>query len=161
VIPLKHHLPKVPLIAIDKYLFKEPTAEFFDIMLIIEPDGAGNIVLYRPHAEPDAEYEELDMWYGAILDYVEDRDIKKAMLTNLINDTRLEITIHEKQLLGLTEEERDKRWIRRNLTPYYSVSVISRSEWLRRHIDEEKKDLMKYEKVLFYLLLGGSEKENT
>jgi len=123
-------------------------------MLIMDPDGTGNIVLYKLHAEPEAEYKELDMWYGSLLDYVEDPALKKIMLTNLINDTRYELAIHEKQLLGLTEEERNKRWIRRSLTPYYSVSVISRSEWLRRHIELEKKDLQKYEKMLFQLLLG-------
>ncbi|WP_282937557.1 hypothetical protein [Paenibacillus sp. RC67] len=120
----------------------------------METDGTGSRVHYRPHGEP-VPYEELDMWYGSLLEYIDNTDILKSMLVHLINDTRRDIRIYEEQLLGLPEEELAKRWVHRSLTPNYTISVPSRGEMLRRHIDEEKRDLRKYERMLYYLLIYG------
>ncbi|MCS7465010.1 hypothetical protein N0M98_33545 [Paenibacillus doosanensis] len=121
---------------------------------MVDADKVGDI-FYRPHEETDSAYMKLDIWYGSLLDYVSDYDLKKILLIHLINDTRRDIQMYEEQLLGLTEEELAKRWVRRSLTLYYTVSVPSRGEMLRRHIDEEKKDLRRYEKMLFWLLVYG------
>ncbi len=120
----------------------------------MEADGTGSRVHYRPHGEP-VPYMELDMWYGSLLEYIDNTDTFKSMLVQLINDTRRDIRIYEEQLLGLPEEELAKRWVHRSLTPNYTVSVPSRGEMLRRRLDEEKRDLRKYERMLFDLLIYG------
>ncbi|MBE1444843.1 hypothetical protein [Paenibacillus sp. OAS669] len=154
VILLKYFISKIPLQAIEKYIDIEPNAEFFDLLITIKADGTGSYVLYRPHGET-GPYKELDIWYGSLLEYIENIDILKSLLLHLINDTRRDIRIYEEQLLGLPEKELAKRWVHRSLTPYYTVSVPSRGEMLRRDIAEEKKDLRKYERMLFYLVVYG------
>ncbi|UQZ85542.1 hypothetical protein SK3146_04831 [Paenibacillus konkukensis] len=144
----------MPLQAIEKYITNESNSDFFDVMLTIDVYEVG-VILYRPHGESDSAYEELDIWYGSLLAYVNDYDLKKMMLIHLINDTRQDIQMYEEQLLGLTEEELAKRWIHRRFTPNYTVSVPSRGEMLKNHINEEKKDLRRYERMLFYLLVYG------
>ncbi len=155
MIPLKYFISKIPLQAIEKYIAIEPSTDFFDLIITIEADGTRGDVLYRPHGET-GPYKELDIWYGSLLDYIEDTDLLKSILLHLINDTRRDIRIYEEQLLGLPEEELAKRWVHRSLTSYYTISVPSRGEMLRRHIEEEKKDLRRYERMLFYLVVYGS-----
>ncbi|MCS7464237.1 hypothetical protein N0M98_29475 [Paenibacillus doosanensis] len=116
VIPLKYLISKLPLQAIQQYITQETGMDFFDVILTINAEEVGTI-LYRPLGESDHAFEELDIWYGSLLDYANDYDLKKMMLIHLINDTRREIETYEEQLLGLTEAELAKRWIHRRLTP--------------------------------------------
>jgi hypothetical protein len=120
--------------------------EFYEVELTIENDVIGNTVLYRPQGNA-GDYEELDIWYGSLLDYVGDAYLKRMFLINLINVIKRDIKIYEDQLIGLTEIELGKRWIRRDLCSFYTIFVPSRGELLRKHIDEEKRDLEKYARM--------------
>jgi hypothetical protein len=124
-----------------------------DFEISVENEVISSTLLYRPHGSRD-EYAELGIWYGSLLDYVQDSHLKRLILVNLITDTKRSIANYEDQLIGLTDEERDKRWIRRDLTSFYTTYVLSRGELLRRNIDEEKRDLEKYEGRLSGLRLN-------
>jgi hypothetical protein len=111
---LKYQIPDVPSKAIDPYSYKVLDDEFYEVMLTVKNDVISSTVLYRPQGS-EGDYGELDIWYGSLLDYVGDVDLKKIILMNLITTTKRDIEKYEDQLLGLTEIERDKRWIRRDL----------------------------------------------